>query len=116
MRSSPASPQPAGDTDRKALPPGLSATGWGSHRALPPPLFPASSVAQTEKLPRAAAALRPRVGFPRLGELRRPFEEDDARCGLDEREVGEGLGEVAKVVRGVGVELFCVQAEGGGDA
>jgi hypothetical protein len=67
-------------------------------------------------LPRSAAALRPRVGLPRLCELRHPFEEDDARCGLDEREVGEGLGEVAEVVTGVGVELFCVEAEGGGDA
>jgi hypothetical protein len=45
-------------------------------------------------------------------ELLEPLGEDDAGGGLDERQVGEGLGEVAEVVGGVGVELLGVEAEG----
>ena len=37
-------------------------------------------------------------------------------AGLDQREVGEGLGEVPQVAAGAGVELLGVEAERGGDA
>ena len=42
--------------------------------------------------------------------------EDDPPGGLDQREVGEGLGEVAQVPAGARVELLGVQTERRGDA
>ena len=48
-------------------------------------------------------------------ELAGQLGEDDPPGGLDQREVGEGLGEVAEVVRGARVELLRVEPERRGD-
>lgn len=47
-----------------------------------------------------------------LGQL----AQDDPSCRLDEGEVREGLGEVAKVAPGGSVELLCIEAKRRGDA
>src|SRR4051794_23940710 len=49
-------------------------------------------------------------------QLAEPLRQDDPGRGLEQREVGERLGEVAQVPAGGRIELLGVEAERRGDA
>ena len=60
---------------------------------------------------RAPSSCPSAPGVAAQGDLLEPLSEDDPPGGLDEREVGERLREVAEVPRVGGVELLGVEAE-----